>query len=597
MIAGTTLDRQIAGQAARQPEAAAVVGLDEAVSYRRLEAQARAIAQGIGEFLLGSLGRESGRQPIFALLADRSWTWVSAVLGSWKAGVAYLPLDPEWPLQRSQQILDDARVTVVLADPACRRLAESLNVPHVLGLEKLARSRPAPSGESSARPDDLAYVIYTSGSTGVPKGVCIEHRNLSSYVRGFSEQVDLSEVTSWAAVSSLAADLSYTAVYPALAHGGTIHLVPKSLALDGPALAAYLRRWQVAGLKITPSHMAALLDGSRAPLPSKCLVFGGEVLHPALIERVRAIAPHCAVFNHYGPAEAAVGASMYSCPPATALTASVPIGKPLSGTRLHVRDETGRPVRNESMGELYIEGPGVGRGYLGRADLTAERFSRSADRGSTHRVFRTGDLGVRLPDGNIRFLGRRDNQVKIRGNRVELEEVESTLRCHPLVSQCAVVAESRDDRGPILIAYVASDSPDPGLIEALRAFTRARLPAFMVPTEFRRVDSLPLLPNGKVDRQVLTADSASSSPSSIPRRRDHPQAYVAEVVVSIWREVLHTPSFGVGDDFFSFGGDSLMAVQVVKRLNEALQTEVSIADLFIYSTSQTLAERLVEIAG
>lgn len=592
----TTLDRLVSRQAALRPAAPAVVAPDHRLSYAELVTQASAIALGLQRFLAGDQDRDPRRQPVFGLAADRTGLWVVAAIACWKAGAAYLPIDLDWPARRSLAILEDARVTAALVDEAGGRAIHGLSPTPVLPLEGLARDNPPRTLlESAAAPEALAYVVYTSGSTGTPKGVGIEHRNLLAYVRGFGERVSLAEAPSWAVVSTLAADLAYTALYPPLAGGGTVHLLPKPLALDGPGLARYLERERVAGLKITPGHMAALMGGGQhPPMPEKSLVLGGEPLEPSLVERLRADAPGRSIFNHYGPAEATIGVCTYRCPSAPPPGGSVPIGRPFAGTSLHLLDEEGRPVRDGDAGELYVEGPSVGRGYLGRPDLTRERFADPGQGQSGLRTYRTGDLAVRLPDGNVRFLGRKDNQVKVRGYRVELEEVEAAVKAHPQVGDCAAVTEPGADERPLLIAYLTSRSGDARLVGELRTWVKARLPDFMVPTDFRVLGALPRLANGKLDRRRLSGFRAHVR-SAPERDGGSGPADLTGTVLAIWREVLNSHAVRATDDFFAVGGDSLMAVQIAARVAERLQIEVPIADLFLYATPEQLAERLGQI--
>jgi amino acid adenylation domain-containing protein/FkbM family methyltransferase len=421
----------VRAQARRTPGAAAVVYEGEKVSYAELDERAEALAATL---------RQAGAGPDvrIGIVTERSLQLVVDILAVLKAGAAYVPIDPAFPAARIAMILQDAGARILLAAGA------------VTG-----RHSP-PAASAAAGPEALAYVIYTSGSTGRPKGVCVEHRNIVNYVKGVSRELRLRAGMRHALVSTVAADLGNTVLFPALATGGCLHVMARNRTEDPELFADYVSRQGIDVLKITPSHLHAVQGAPRPAraLPRERLVLGGEPLPLARAAELRALAPHCEIYNHYGPTETTVGALMYRVPETLPQTRSgtVPIGAPLPGARVHVIDASGMPCARGAQGELLIGGAGVARGYLGREDLTREKFVADPV-GGPGRVYRTGDLVRLLPDGNIEFCGRSDDQIKLGGHRVEPAEVEHVLREHGGVRQALVRARNEGDNAQ-LVAYV-----------------------------------------------------------------------------------------------------------------------------------------------
>ncbi len=446
--------------------------------------------------------------------------------------------------------------------------------------------RPAPVNE----PDDLAYVMYTSGSTGLPKGVAVTHRNLAAYATGILERLDLSgaDDVSFAAVSALSTDLGNTSVFSALLGGGTLHLISPADAMDGARFAEYLRECPVDVLKITPSHLRALLDagGTASVLPRRCLVLGGEALSWELLERVRSAAPACRILNHYGPTETTVGSCTFEVGPVEPRSRTVPIGCPLPGERVYVVDRRLRLLPVGVPGELCIGGIGVARGYVEQPEQTAERFVADPFAGEgRERIYRTGDRVRMLPDGNVEFLGRVDDQVKIHGHRVEPSEIEVVLSGHPGVRQCAVVALDAGDGERQLVAYVVQSGQI--ATEELQSFARAALPVHMVPARFVALDALPLTPSGKIDRRSLPDPGDDTEAEYVA-----PRTPLEEALAAIWQDLLGVERVGVHDDFFALGGHSLLATQAVIRIRSAIG-DVPLHSLFNAPTVATLAEAIV----
>ncbi|AUG80427.1 hypothetical protein CFP65_5736 [Kitasatospora sp. MMS16-BH015] len=565
-------------RAAERPEALAVVCGEQELTYREAEARANRLAAALR-------ARGVGPDAPVALVLERSVDYVVGLLGVLKAGGAFVPLDPGLPAARARAVLDELRPAVLLTHRGLLDPEVAGAVP-VLDLDT-ARLEDWPDTpvESAARPEHTAYVIFTSGSTGRPKGVAVPHRAVCAYLDGVLPVLDLPEDELLGTLATPAADLGHTAVFGALCTGRSLFLAVPEEVLDGAGLAARFRDRPLGLLKIVPSHLAALLDapGAEALLPSRCLVLGGEPLPTALLERIRALRPGLRVVNHYGPTEAAVGALAHEV--AGPERGPAPIGRPLAGYRAYLLDAGLRPVLRGAVGELYLAGPGLARGYQGRPGATAERFLPdpfAAEPGA--RMYRTGDLVRLRPDGAAVFLGRTDHQVKIRGHRVELGEIEAELRRDADVADAVVVAEADGAR---LTAFVVARRGRSVDTEELRQGLRLRLPEYLVPTAIAALPALPLSPNGKVDRRALpTVDQAASRTA----RYAAPTTETETLLAGLWAEVLGCERVGREDSFFQeLGGNSLDATRVVARIRAATGVGLHVSALFEAPTVARLA--------
>jgi amino acid adenylation domain-containing protein len=555
--------------AAMTPDAPAVFSEEAALTYRELDEQANRLARRLRRLGVGP------DVPV-AVCFDRSAGMMVALLGVLKAGGAYVPLDPEFPAGRLAFTLEDSGARALLTDdPGRFPDAPALTLEETAGesAERLPRS---------AEPGNLAYVIYTSGSTGRPKGVLVEHRHLAAYVAGVLARMEVPEGARFATVSTIAADLGNTVVFAALATGGALEVVSRERLADAEGLAALLERRPVDVLKIVPSHLAALLAGvagGKPVLPRRLLVLGGEAAPWALVDRVRELGD-CRVLNHYGPTETTVGVLTFPTWSEEARRGSiVPLGRPLAGTRVAVVDRSLEILPAGVPGELLIGGPQVARGYLGRPDLTAERFAPDPFGARGERLYRTGDRARVTADGVVEFLGRVDQQVKIRGFRVEPGEVEAALREQPGVREAVVGV-----RNGRLVAWVVGEAGD------LRAALRERLPEAMIPSAFVSVPAIPLTANGKVDRRALP-DPGEEVPDA---EWIAPRTPVEEVLAGIFAEVLEVERVGAFDGFFDRGGHSLLATRAVSRLREAFGVDLPLRALFEQPTVAGLAERIAE---
>ena len=577
-------------QADRKPANVAVVGEGGQLTFSELDARANQLAN----FLLR---RGVGPEVLVALCLERSEETAVALLGVLKAGGAYLPLDPVEPRHSLGFVLGDARPQLLVTQARLRAGLPAACPETVL----LDADWPLIARESSARPasrtgpDHLLYVIYTSGSTGQPKGVPITHRQMLNYLAGLYRRLDLPPGAGYAMVSTLAADLGCTMLYPALTGGGCLHLLPEHRVADPAALAEYFERHAIDALKIVPSHLAALMTYSRpqAVLPRQRLVLGGEASRWEWIEQIQALAPDCLVLNHYGPTETTVGVMTRRLERATGRRGPVPLGRPIANAEVYVLDRHLRPVPIGVTGQLHIGGIALARGYLDRPALTAERFIPDPFSSTPgDRLYQTGDLARHLPDGNVEFLGRADHQVKLRGFRIELGEIESVLVEHPRVREAVAMVREEADGSCRLVAYVVSGStpePAPSATE-LRDFLRERLAEHMVPAAFVPLTALPLTPNGKVDRRALPA------PGQAHGEREQalvpPRDALEIQLVQIWQDLLGVQSIGIDDDFFDLGGHSLLAVTLMARIESATGKRPTLAALLQQATVAHLASVL-----
>src|SRR3954471_3587987 len=581
------LHELIQRQALRTPDAPALVFEQQRLSYRDLTDRANRLAHHLRT-------QGAGPDKVIGLFMERSLDLVVGILGILQSGAAYLPIAPSFPQERRAFIIDDANVAMVVTQTALVPVLPAGSLQPVC-LDSFDWAAPDSSAarDGQCSPGNLAYVIYTSGSTGRPKGVCIEHRNIVNYVLGAAERFDLIPGLHYATVSTIAADLGNTVIFPALATGGCLHVVAQERVESRALFAEYLRTNRIDVLKIVPSHLAALQSGGRPEelMPARRLILGGEASRLEWIERLRAAAPQCVIYNHYGPTETTVGVLTYRVGAELPSTPSrnLPLGRPLPDTRIHLLDEQGRPVADGEKGEICIAGLQVARGYLNRPELSAERFVRDPfGAGPQARMYRTGDLGRMLPGGDIEFCGRGDHQVKVHGYRVELGEIEAALREDERVHEAVVLL--RDEH---LVAFVGSRqtgfSPfgEPLGSAVLRENLKARLPQYMVPSAIVLLETLPLTANGKIDRQGLAA-----LPVEAPERTGNyvaPRTETERSLAAIWGELLKIDQVGVDDDVFDLGAHSLLAMKALTRIREAFGVNLVLRNLFEQPTLAQLA--------
>ena len=582
------LHRCFEEQAARGPERIALAWEDERLTYGELNGRANQLARRL---------RARGVRPdsVVGISMDRSPALITAILAVLKAGGAYLPLDPEAPVERSRLMLADASAVVVLGD---ERTADGLVAPGVPLLRPAAEaaalaSLPAGNLTGGAGPENLAYVIYTSGSTGQPKGVMVSHRAACGTLAWRLACYGLGEDDCILQNISVTFDPSIWQIFGALLSGARLLPVPPGAHQDFAGLARTVARQGVTITDLAPPMLEAFLEqqGLEECQRLRLLFAGGQALPARLAERFRRQFPEAALQNIYGPTEAAIDAATWTCGPLPE-EATVPIGRPAAAKRLFVLGAGLDPVPVGVPGELFIGGVGLARGYLGQPALTAERFLPDAWTGEPGaRVYRTGDLVRFLPDGLLEFLGRMDRQVKVRGFRVELGEIEAALaRCAGVRETVVLVREDAPGQ-PRIVGYVA---PDPGEeLDAgrLRAQLRASLPSYMVPSALVAVPFLPRNASGKVDPQGLPApDETAEASQGAPRVP--PRSELERAIAAIWCEVLGVEEVGAEDNFFDRGGHSLLLIRVHARLQKLLGRDIPVVDLFRHPTVAALASHL-----
>jgi amino acid adenylation domain-containing protein len=570
-------------QALVEPRAVALRGAFGDLTYGELDLLAARLAGHLRQLGVGP-------EVAVGVFLERSPEMVVALLGVLKAGGAYVPLDPSYPAERLAFLAADAGIRVVLT-----REALLPEVPAVSGCarvlldgldEETAWRRCEPLRGCPATPGNLAYLIYTSGSTGRPKGVAIEHRSASALLRWAGELYSPAELKAVLASTSINFDLSVYELFVPLSLGGTVVLVEN--ALDLP------RTFGVTLVNTVPSALAELLRSGGLPETVRTVNLAGEPLRRGLVEQAYAGGGVGRVLNLYGPSEDttySTGAWVEQ-----GQSGEPTIGRPILGTRVYLVDGGGRLVPLGSAGELCLGGEGLARGYLGRPELTAERFVPDPFGGRPgERLYRTGDLARLRVDGELELLGRLDHQVKVRGYRVELGEVESALGRHPGLLESVVVAVL-DGGERALAAYVVPRGEGGASVAELQSFLRSRLPAFMVPALFVSLPALPRTPNGKVDRKALPALEGGAP---LVRDRPHvaPRTATEEVLCGIWAEVLGRERIGVEDNFFHLGGHSLKATQILARLNRHLELELGVQELFEQPTVAGLAARAEQAAA
>ena len=546
-------------QARQTPETVAVVCASDQLTYKQLNQRANQLAH-----YLQKLG--IGPDVPVGLCLERSTDFVVCMLAVMKAGGAYLPLDVNTPHERMAAMLADTRTPLLIAREVRDRAFDGCRT---LSLELIGEELAKESTDdctSDVATANLAYVIFTSGSTGRPKGVAVEHRQLCNYVHAIDRRMGLSSCRSFAIVSTLVADLAHTMLFPSLLTGGTLHLIGEDQAASPDLLTRYFNQNPIDCLKIVPTHLNALLTSTHASrlLPRRNLILGGEACPPTLVEKIHDAASGVVVWNHYGPTETTVGCAAQQLTFDDAST--ITIGQPLSNNTAYVLNERLRPVPIGVTGELYVGGEGVARGYLNRPELTAERFIPDPfGKEPGRRLYSTGDRARYLSDGRIEILGRVDHQLKVRGYRIEPEEIQVALNAHPLVSQSAVVGREDHGADKRLVGYVvATDSTQPA-VKDLREFLGHRLPDYMVPSSFVFLKALPLTRNGKLDRDALPPPQTDGGEKQFAP----PRTPVETELCRIWSGVLGIQQVSINDNFFDLGGDSILAIQIIARANQA----------------------------
>ncbi|AUX48983.1 hypothetical protein SOCE26_105280 [Sorangium cellulosum] len=552
-------------QAALRPSAPAVISPDRTLSYGELDRLSNALARRL---------RALGARPntLVAVAAEKGWEQIVAILGVLKAGAAYLPMDPEWPAERTRAVLEQGQVEVVLTQA---RLTSSPAWPAHLRLipvddeGALATEDDGPLAAAQG-PDDLAYVLFTSGSTGKPKGVALDHRGPLNTILDINERFEVSPSDRALALSAIHFDLSVYDLFGLLGAGGALVVPAPSGARDPAHWRHLIDVHRVTVWNSVPALMQMLVEhlGAGAPAcPSlRWVILSGDWIPVPLPDRIRRVCPGVRVIGSGGPTETSIWSILYPIGEVDPTWKSIPYGKPLKNQRVHVLDERMRPCPEWVTGRMYVGGVCLARGYHRDPAQTAERFLEHPETGE--RLYWTGDLGRFLPDGNIEFVGREDFQVKIQGYRIELGEIEAALAQHPRVDQAVVSVETTSAGGKRLVAYYVPEREAPLEPRALEEFLAARVPKYMVPGAWVALDHLPLTANGKVDRRALLELSGQQRQAASPAYRA-PSSDAERRMAALWAEVLRIERVGVDDNFFALGGDSLLAIAFVERAREA----------------------------
>ncbi|MET0622971.1 MAG: amino acid adenylation domain-containing protein, partial [Pyrinomonadaceae bacterium] len=581
-------------QAARTPDGAALVFEGRQLGYAELNRRADQLARHLS-------GLGVGPESAVAVCVRRSFEMFVGILGVLKAGGAYVPLDPAAPPERVRFVLEDTSASVLLTQrglaaslPTTRARVICLDENYSAGEDDAPADGVGGLAPPALAPDNLAYVIYTSGSTGRPKGVMVSHASLANTIHARFAQIGETPAGTLLQMSYVF-DGSLLSIFCALTQGGVL-VIPREGQQSDPAVAAELiAAGRLPHLYTVPSFYSLLLEQARpGQLDSlRVVTVGAEVCTPQLVGEHRRVLPRARLFNEYGPTEATVYCAAHECGAEDAARASVPVGRPTCNMRLYVLDRHLQPVPVGVSGGLYVGGPGLARGYLNRAGLTAESFIPnpfSAEPGT--RLYRTGDLARHDADGRIVFLGRLDSQVKIRGYRIELEEIEAALGECRAVRQAAAAVREDAPGDARLVAYLVADDAHAPTAEDLREHLRARLPDYMVPSAFVFVEELPRTAAGKVDRRALP--SAGGARPRLAGAYVEPRTALERLLAETWRDVLGAEQVGVNDNFFDLGGDSLRAAILVNKLQQRLGDFVYVVALFEAPTVAALAAYLTE---
>lgn len=566
-------------QAVLTPERIALMCDDIQVNYRKLNEEANRLARLLIE-------KGIGPEQFVALALPRSPVMVASMLGVLKTGAAYLPLDPEFPADRISYMLEDAKPScIITTEDIAASLPDDLAIPEIVldqavTQEVIKRYSPE-NPDVSVSLDHPAYIIYTSGSTGRPKGVVVTQKSLSNFLLSMQEAFSLGEEDRLLAVTTVAFDISALELYLPLISGAQIVIAKKETIREPQALAQMIENFDINIMQATPTLWHALVTSEPEKLRGLRVLVGGEALPSGLLQTLQDL--HCSVTNLYGPTETTIWSAAAFLE--EGLKGVPPIGKPIWNTQVYVLDNGLQPMPPGVVGELYIAGTGLARGYFHRPDLTAERFVADPYGPPGTRMYRTGDQARWRADGSLDYIGRADHQIKIRGFRIELGEIDAVLANYPHIEQAAVVVREDQPGDKRLAAYVVADAAID--TAELRRYMGASLPDYMVPAAFVEMDELPLTPNGKLDRKALPAPDFSTSVSDRAPRT--PQE---EILCDLFAEVLGLARVGIDDSFFELGGHSLLAARLMSRIREVMGAELGIAKLFDEPTVAGLAAHL-----
>ena len=572
-------------QVSKTPSAAALACEGRILSYDDLNRQANRLAH----FLKS---RGVAPEKLVGICAYRSAEMVVGLLAILKAGGAYVPFDPTLPPGRLEFMIGDSKAALVLAQKSCQAVLRrsAADIIYFEDIQDALKDYPASNPKIEIQPGNLAYVIYTSGSTGNPKGAMNTHRGIVNRLLWMQDTFQIGPADTLLQKTPFSFDVSVWAFFWPVMCGARLVVAKPEGHKDPEYLLDLIAREEVTVIHFVPSMLRLFLDAAD---PGRCrslkhVVLSGEAVTIDLQQRYFSIlkAP---LHNLYGPTEAAVDVAYWKCDPDSSLP-TVPIGRPISNIRLHILDQTGRPVPVAESGELHIGGVGVGRGYLNRPELTAEKFIEDPFSGDpSARLYKTGDLCRYLPDGNIDYIGRVDFQVKLRGNRIELGEIEAAIQQDPSVRQCAVTVREDSPGEKRLVAYVV-EVPGKFSVSNMRRMLAGKLPDYMMPAAFVRLPDMPLTPSGKTDRRALPKPGQERPELATPYIA--PRTDTEKKLAQVWRDVLQLDRVGIDDNFFDLGGDSLTALKMASRLHSAHRISLPVVKLFEFASVARLARFL-----
>ncbi len=567
-----TIHQLFEEQVERNPDSIALMYEDRSLTYRELNEKANQLAR-----VLRGKGVVSDR--IVGIMIERSLEMIVGIIGILKAGCAYLPIDPEYPKDRIEYMLQDSETSILLTQSRIKDKVEFSGEIVELEDEMLYKGNTS-NIENIRKPQDTAYVIYTSGSTGKPKGVMIEDHSVVNFITGMTENIEFTSEKTILAITSISFDIFGLETLLPLTKGLKIVIADESSQKDINKLSEIIHSQKVDIIQSTPSRMRLLAENSDNKIlyNLKEMIIGGEPLPQSLLEKLRSNTK-ANIYNVYGPTETTIWSTVRKLS-----ERQIDIGKPIANTKVYIVDKHSNIVPVGVAGELCIAGEGLARGYLNRPELTSEKFIDNPFEQGT-RMYRTGDLVRWLPDGNIEFLGRIDHQVKIRGYRIELGEIENKLLSYETVKETVVTARDDTDGNKYLCAYITGDEDIK--VSELREYLSNSLPDYMIPSYFIQLDKLPLTQNGKLDRKALPKPDGKISTGT---EYEAPRSSAEEKLVEIWREVLGVEKIGINDNFFGLGGHSLKATSLASKIHKIMNVEVPLKEIFTNPTIKGISE-------
>ncbi|UPW84182.1 non-ribosomal peptide synthetase [Lysinibacillus sp. Ag94] len=570
-------------QVIKHPNKIAVRFMDETITYKDINSKANQIAN------LLKNEKMNVEEPV-AICFDKSITMIIAIIGIIKAGGYYVPLDPSLPVDRLTKIVDQVNPNFLLTDNKNESKFEKACVPSIHNLEKLDYDR---YGDINVLKeytiDNLIYTIFTSGTTGEPKGVQVEHKNVLNHLQGILHYMEVNKPLNYTLLTTIAADLSVTPIFASLTTGGSLHIIPESMITDSVMLSSYCRLHDIHCIKLVPSHMEALLHGQNTSMfIPEYIILGGEQLKWSLVDKIKETNAACKIFNHYGPTEVTVGVMANDVDKIERKGNVIPLGQPYGRSTILLLDEYMNPVKKGRVGEIYITGLGITRGYYKNDSLTASKYKQNYfQEGKNESIlYKTGDLARVDDNDQLEFISRVDHQVKIRGFRVELNEIQAQIEKISSIQDSAVVSRINKNNETIIRAVIVFKNKGQENLDEVKEILSKKLPNYMLPQEYLTLDSLPLNKNGKVDRQYLTNYVISNLEITKKVKMNE----VESKIYSLWKEILDVNSIPIDTSFFEIGGNSLNAVKLLGAIEETFDININISDIFEMQTIKKLAE-------